>query len=305
MPKFSIITPVYNPPADVLRDTIESVLRQSIGDWELWLIDDASTAPHVWPLLEEYAGRDDRIFVAHRDGNGGISRASNDALARATGEFVRVLDHDDLLMKDSLAIVNHQLVHHRGAVDFCYTDEAKLMPDGTIGSPFYKPDWSPERMRSHMYTGHLSVMRRTLVEEVGGFRPEFRRLAGLRPRAARHGAYRPHPPRRRDALPLAGDPRLGRGNRRCQARGVSRRGSSAVQEHCVRVGIDAAVEMTEARGHHRVRRRLRGEPLVSIVIPTRGSDGVVQGEHRVHVLRAVESIFERSTYTNLEFVVVR
>jgi len=299
---YSIITPVYDPPAGVLQAMIESVLAQSYPHWELCIVDDASPSAEVWPILARYAEADGRIKAIRRDENGGISRASNDALALATGEFVAFVDHDDLLIGEALAIVDREITEH-GPVDYAYTDEAKILPDGRIGSPFYKPDWSPERMRSQMYTAHLSVMRRTLVTELGGFRPEFDgsqdydlvlrvsertdRILHIAEPLYLWRAVEGSAAAEEDAKPWA----LEAGRR-------------AVQEHCARVGIDAIVEMLPEAGCYRVHRRLQGDPLVSIVIPTRGSSARVQGESRVHLLHAVSSVLERSTYANIEFVVV-
>ena len=299
---FSIITPVYEPPPDVLEATIESVLAQRYPHWELCLVDDASPSPDAWRILQRYAASDPRIRIARRGENGGISRTSNDALALATGEFVAFLDHDDLLVTDALHLV-HQAFAARGPVDFAYSDEAKLLPDGRLWMPFYKPDWSPERMRSQMYTCHLSVMRRSLVSEVGGFRPDFdgSQDYDLVLRVTERTGRILHLPQvlylwRTLPGSAAGD--VGAKPYALEA------GRRAIQEHCDRVGIDGVVEELPLAGCYRVRRRLHDEPLVSIVIPTAGASAPVHGVPRVQVLHAVASLLERSTYDNLELVVV-
>jgi glycosyltransferase involved in cell wall biosynthesis len=302
-PTFSIITPVYEPPPHVLTATIDSVLAQRYPNWELCLVDDASPSDDVWPTLERYAAIDPRIKLARRGENGGIARASNDALALATGEFVAFLDHDDVLVPDALNVFAREFAAH-APVDFAYSDEAKLLPDGRLACPFYKPDWSPERMRSQMFTGHLGVMRRSVVAGLGGFRPEFDGaqdydlVLRVTERTDRilHVA---------EALYLwresPGSAALDSGVKPSAIEA----GRRAVQEHCERVGIDALVEMLpEQPGCYRVRRRLRAEPLVSIVIPTRGSAARVHGEAWVQVLHAVSSVLGRSSYTRIEFVVV-
>ena len=301
-PTFSIVTPVYNPPIDALGAMIESVVTQPYPHWELCLVDDASTDAEVWAVLTRAAASDARVRVMRRTENGGISRASNDGLAMATGEFVAFLDHDDVFVQATLTTIAHALEQH-APVDFAYTDEAKLFTDGRRGMPFYKPDWSPERMRSQMYTGHLGVMRRSLVEEVGGFRSEFdgSQDYDLVLRLTERTDRILHVPEMLylwRALPTsaAGDTEA-----KPYAFDAGRR---AVQEHCDRVGIDGTVETLPRAGCHRVRRRLRGAPLVSIVIPTRGSTSRVGGVRRVHVEHAVASVIERSTYSNVEFVVV-
>jgi len=171
-PRFSILTPVYETPAEVLKAMLRSVKSQRFDDWELCLVDDASAAPHVGAILDQAQRQDPRVRVHRRDANGGIVAASNDALGIAGGEFVVLLDHDDELHRNALTFVEEAL---QGApeADYLYTDEDKIDAGGRRSGPFFKPDWSPERMRTQMYTCHLSVMRRSLVEEVGGFDPEF------------------------------------------------------------------------------------------------------------------------------------
>jgi glycosyltransferase involved in cell wall biosynthesis len=171
-PRFSVVTPVYDTPPEVLRAMLKSVRAQSFEDWELCLVDDRSPGPHVREILAEAERGDSRIRVRHRERNGGIVAASNDALEMAGGEFVALLDHDDELHPDALAHVHEALLLTPEA-DYVYTDEDKIDVAGRHSGPFFKPGWSPERMRTQMYTCHLSVLRRSLVEEVGGFDPEF------------------------------------------------------------------------------------------------------------------------------------
>ena len=104
-PRFSILTPVYETPAEVLRAMLRSVAAQRWGDWELCLVDDASRQPHVAEILEQAVARNPRIKLRRRESNGGIVAASNDALAMARGELVALLDHDDELHPKALAEV--------------------------------------------------------------------------------------------------------------------------------------------------------------------------------------------------------
>src|SRR5262245_60952584 len=172
MPRFSIVTPVYDPPPDILRDTLRSVHEQTFPDWELCLVDDCSTDPQIRAILDAAAAADPRVRVAHRAENGGIVAASNDALAMATGEFVALLDHDDEIAPEPLSLVAMAIAKVPDA-DYVYTDEDKIDEQGRRAHPFLKPDWSPDRFRTQMYTCHLSVLRRALVQEVGGFHQEF------------------------------------------------------------------------------------------------------------------------------------
>ena len=171
-PLISIIVPVYNPQATFLRQAIESVLEQVYPNWELCLADDCSTEPEVRSILEEYAERDERIKVVYRQENGHICRSSNSALELATGEYIALLDHDDLLAPHALAKVVQLLDEHPEA-DFIYSDEDKVDEQNVHKDPFFKPDWCPDSFLARMYTCHLGVYRRSLVEEVGNFRVGF------------------------------------------------------------------------------------------------------------------------------------
>src|SRR5918997_576828 len=124
-PRFSVVTPVYDPPVDVLRATIRSVTEQTFTDWQLVLVDDLSPTSAVLETLDEAAAADPRITVVRRATNGGIVAASNDALAAATGEFVALLDHDDELHPDALRLVDEAL-RARPEADYAYTDEDKI-----------------------------------------------------------------------------------------------------------------------------------------------------------------------------------
>lgn len=172
MPLFSILTPVYEPPADALADMLASVVGQTFSDWELICVNDASPSAHVGTQLDQAAAADPRIRVVHRSVNGGITVASQQALEAATGEFVVLLDHDDTLELWALGVVAAAL-DADPTIDYLYTDEDKLSVEGHYVEPFYKPDWSPERLRAQNYCCHLSVLRRSLALDVGGFRQGF------------------------------------------------------------------------------------------------------------------------------------
>jgi O-antigen biosynthesis protein len=171
-PKFSVIVPVYNVAERFLREAIESVQQQVYPDWELCLADDFSTQPHVRQVLEEYAQQDQRIKVVFREVNGHISHASNSALELATGEFIALLDHDDLLAPHALYEVV-KLLQDYSEADMIYSDEDKIDDHNFHRDPFFKTDWCPDSFLSRMYTCHLGVYRRSLVTEIGNFRVGF------------------------------------------------------------------------------------------------------------------------------------
>ncbi|MEY4401640.1 MAG: hypothetical protein RL072_1505 [Actinomycetota bacterium] len=172
MPRFSIITPVYNPPRDAFELCVRSVLEQTDPDWEWCLANDASPDGWVAPRLRDLQLADPRIRVVDRARNGGIVAASNDAIALARGEFLVLLDNDDEIHREALQIVAAAL-DDAPDCDYLYSDENKIRPDGTHFDDFAKPKWSPERLLAQNYTSHLSVLRRSLVEQVGRFRTGF------------------------------------------------------------------------------------------------------------------------------------
>lgn len=301
--RFSIVTPVYETPADVLSAMLDSVRAQTCGDWELCLVDDASGAPHVRQLLEQ-AQEDPRVRVRFRDANGGIVAASNDALELAGGEFVALLDHDDELHPDALARVDEALLSTPEA-DYVYTDEDKIDERGHHAGPFLKPDWSPERMRTQMYTCHLSVLRRSLVEEVGGFDPEFEGSQDwdLVLKVTERARAVLHVPR--VLYHWRGLATSAAGGGEAAKPWAFEAGKRAVQAHCDRTGVPARIERNEADpGVYHLEPELKAQPLVSIVIPTGGQVREIRYQPVVLVSHCVRSIVEDSTYENYEIVVV-
>jgi GT2 family glycosyltransferase len=168
-PLISVVVPVYNPDQVWLDAMVSSVRSQVYDNWELCLADDASPAPHVRAVLSRLATEDRRIKVAFREQNGNIAAASNSALALATGEFVALLDHDDLLRPHALHRVVEALQDDR-STDLLYSDEDKILFGGERGHAHFKGSFDPDYLLSTNYISHLSVIRRDTVGAVGGFR---------------------------------------------------------------------------------------------------------------------------------------
>lgn len=171
-PLISVVVPAYNTPEKYLRELIDCLQRQLYPRWELCIADDASPQPHVRRILEEAAQADPRIKPVFRPENGHISRATNSALEVATGDFVALLDHDDLLPHDALLHVASAIARHPRAACL-YTDEDKIDDSGRRFDHHFKGGWSPEMAITHNYTHHLSVIRRDIIERAGRLRPEF------------------------------------------------------------------------------------------------------------------------------------
>jgi O-antigen biosynthesis protein len=302
-PRFSIVTPVHETAPEVLRKMLRSVRRQSYGEWEHCLVDDGSRDPRLRQILDRAAAADSRIRVAYRELNAGIVAASNDALAMAGGEFVALLDHDDELHPDALAHVS-EAIDRTPEADYVYTDEDKIDLRGHHSSPFFKPDWSPERLRTQMYTCHLSVMRRSLVEQVGGFDADFEGAQDwdlvLKVTERARGVV--HVPRTLYHWRLL---ETSAASAAAAKPWAFEAGARAVQAHCDRIGLPAEVEMDAADpGVLHLKPKLDEQPLVSIVVPTAGQVRDVRFEPVVLVENCVRSIVERSTYENYEIVCV-
>ncbi|MCX7592744.1 MAG: glycosyltransferase, partial [Fischerella sp.] len=301
-PKFSIIIPVYNIDAVWLKKAIESVINQIYPDWELCIADDASTKPHIRPILTSYSKLDPRIKVVFRTENGHISAASNSALELATGDYIALLDHDDELTIDAL-FENAKLINQHPEADFIYSDEDKIDIKGKRSDPFFKPDWSPEYFYSCMYTCHLGVYRTSIIREIGGFRSEYNGSQDydlvLRVVEKTKNIY--HIPKvlyHWRIIPSSA------------ASGAQAKpwaylaGQKALQAMVERSCYPGFVEQTNNPGLYRIRRDIIGEPLVSIIIfrsiKSNNADRVSPG----NIENCIRSIRQLSTYQNFEIVLV-
>jgi len=171
-PRFSFVMPTYNTPPDLLETCIQSMLDQVYPDFEICIADDHSSDPRVRTLLEALAARYPQIRVTYRETNGHISEASNSALALATGDFVVLVDHDDILPDYALLVVADALNRNPGT-RILYSDEDKLAPSGQRCDPYFKSDFNRFLMFGHNMVSHLGVYQRTLLETIGGFRKGY------------------------------------------------------------------------------------------------------------------------------------
>ncbi|HIK33394.1 MAG TPA: glycosyltransferase [Oscillatoriales cyanobacterium M59_W2019_021] len=295
-PTISIIVPVYNTPEKFLRDAIESVLNQIYPYWELCVADDASTAAHIKPILQEYAAKDARIKVTFCQENGHISRASNAAIALATGDFIALLDHDDLITPDALYEVVLLLNKYPDA-DMIYSDEDKVDENNQLMHPFFKPDWCPDSFLSRMYTCHLGVYRRSLVNEIGGFRVGFEGSQDydlvLRLTEKTEKVY--HIPKILYHWRLHAES-TATGNQEVKTYAYDA-AKKAITEALERRGEPGTVlDVPGYFGNYTVRYQIRDYKRVSIIIPTRNLGEILD--------RCLSSIFAQTTYPNYEVVVV-
>lgn len=171
-PLISIILPVFNAEPKWLQGAIESVKSQVYPNWELCIADDASTRSDVQSLLREYEVSNPKIKVIYRDRNGHISAASNSALGLATGEFIALLDHDDVLPSHALARIVDRIQQHPDAA-IIYSDEDKIDEAGLRSQPHFKSDWNPDLLLGQNCISHLGVYRKSYVDRIGGFREGY------------------------------------------------------------------------------------------------------------------------------------
>ena len=165
---FSILLPTYNPDPEWLSEALLSVINQTCKDWELCVADDKSTDPRVRETLEKYSRMDSRVKCIFRETNGHISEASNSALELASGTWIALMDHDELLPREALDCLAEAIKCHPEARLF-YSDEDKIQPDGKRHAPYYKCDWNRDLFYSHNLISHLGVYHGQTLKDVGGF----------------------------------------------------------------------------------------------------------------------------------------
>ena len=293
-PRISLITPTYNTPERFLIEMIESVRNQTYSNWELCIADGASREPHVKEILTRYAAQDQRIKVALLPENKGIAGNSNAAASLATGEFVGLLDHDDTLPPFALFELVRAIQAHQDC-DYFYSDEDHLSEDGTIRhEPYFKPDFSPDTLRSTNYPTHFSVFRKTLFDQLGGFRAGFdgSQDYDLILRATERAKGIAHIPKILYHWRMH-DQSVARNS--ASKTYAYDAGQRAIAEHLERIGLVGRVEQTEQAGYYKVTYNLTAMPLISIIIPN--------CDHADDLRRCVHSIVKKSSYQQIEIII--
>ena len=320
-PLISIVVPVYRTPEIYLREMMESVMEQTYGNWELCLADASPRGEQLrqdlkkikgrktrdavmkipngdtelTSVIREYQLKDSRIRYEILKENKSIAENSNAAMEMATGDFVGLLDHDDTLEPNALYEVAGKICED-DRVDVVYTDEDKINSKGTKHlTPNMKPDFNLDLLRSNNYICHLFVVRRILMEKIGGFRKEFdgaqdydfilrcteeaEKIAHVH-KVLYH--WRTHEKSTSD------NPES-----KIYAFHAGRR---AVESHLQRLGIQAEVEETCDLGYYRVKYPVTGSPLVSILIPNKDQLQTLK--------KCLKSIWEKTEYTNYEILII-
>lgn len=294
-PKISILVPVYNTPETFLRQMIESVQKQTYGNWELCIANANPANEQVKVILKEYTANDARVKVTDVPENEGIAQNTNKALEIADGTFIGLLDHDDVLAENALYEVVKEL-NKAVDTDVIYTDEDKVSTAmDEYFSPNFKPDFNLDMLRSNNYFCHFFVAKKELIETVGGFRGEYNgaqdydlflrciekaeRIAHI-PKILYH--WRVHQESTADN-PLS----------KMYAYDA---GQKAIEQHLKRCGVTAEVSKTENLGFYRVKYQQEGSPLVSILIPNKDQKDALD--------QCLKSIEARTDYENYEIIII-
>lgn len=268
-PLISLLTPVHDPQPAFLEQLLNQVRRQTFEGWQLCLVDDGSSDPRVRELLERHAAEEPRIAFARHEQAGGIVAATNKALELARGTYVTFVDHDDAISGDALATIA-AAIEADPAVDVLYSDEDHILETGRRYAPYLKPDWSPDLFRSLMFTGHLGVIRRALVEQLGGLRAEFEGSQDydLMLRAVERSDRVAHLPallyhwRVHEQSSAAG------AEAKPYAYEAARR---ALNEHLARLGVGAHAEPADAPGRYRIVHELPAGTSIALLLALTGS----------------------------------
>ena len=294
-PKFSVIVPLYRTKEIFLKEMIESVKGQTYENWELCLADGSGEGYQLEKTVKEAAVKDLRIKYKKLDDNLGIAGNTNSALQLAEGDYIVLLDHDDLLAPDALyecALA----VNGNQSCDVIYSDEDKVNEAGKYFSePHFKPDFNIDLLRSVNYICHLFVVRREIAEKIKGFKTEY---DGAQDydfifRCIENAENIVHIPKvlyhwRISGASTAMDPE--------SKLYAFKAGAKAITDHCERMGLTVRVTEGMVPGYYRTSFKLKEKPLVSVIIPNK--------DHTEDLDKCLYSLFEVSDYENIEVIVV-
>jgi GT2 family glycosyltransferase len=295
-PKISILIPVWNTDEKWLRLAIVSVINQIYDNWELCIVDGGLTKRHLQQVLKGYAQKDPRIKIKILEENKGIAGNSNEVLSLATGEFVGFLDHDDELAPFALHDVV-SLLNQNQNFEFIYSDEDTIDQKGNRTAPFFKPDWSPDLFLSQNYLGHFSVIRKTLIDSVGGFRTGYDGSQDydlfLRCTEKIFPATIAHIPKIIYHRRIIPDSAADQSDVKPDAIPSAKK---ALEDALIRRGLQGEVIEGYFPSSYRVCYAIQDYPRISIIIPTK--------DHVDTLKRCVQSILDKTAYQNYEIVII-
>ena len=294
-PLISIAVPAYQTPVEFLRQMIESLIVQTYSNWELCIVNASPDNEEMQKVLAEYSAGDSRVRFCNLKENLGIAENTNRAFAMAKGEFVGLLDHDDLLAPNALYEIVKILQDHPQA-DALYTDEDKVTTElDEHFQPHLKPDFNLDLLRSNNYICHFFVVRKSIVEKAGGFRKEF---DGAQDydfifRCTENAGEVLHVPEilyhwRTHKASTADNP--------ASKMYAFEAGKRAIEAHLKRTGTKGEVSHTQDLGFYRVKYPVQGKPLVSVIIPNKDEKETLQ--------TCLEMLEKNTGYQNFEIIIV-
>ena len=263
-PLISFIIPVYNIEKDFLKDCLDSILNQSYSNFEICIADDNSTKEETLETLKEYEKKDSRVKVVYRKENGHISKATNSALEITTGEYIALMDDDDILDKDALYKMVLQLNKDKD-IDFIYSDEDKQDMNGRLCEPHFKPDFSKYSFYGGNFICHFTIIKKSLLDKIGNFDGEYvgAQDFDLFLRATEQAKKIYHIP---ECLyhwrKVPGSTADTIGNKVY----AIENGKKAVEESLRREGLDGYVTTPIKTTHYVVHFNVRNNPLISIIM---------------------------------------
>lgn len=294
LPVFSILVPIYNVEPQWLEECIASIQNQYYPHWEMCLADDCSSAEWIAPMLDKFAAMDQRIKVVYRPYNGHICEATNTALDMASGDYIVLLDNDDILPPFALYEVA-KVINEKPETDLIYSDEDKLTMKGERVEPAFKPTWSPDLIMGTNYISHLGVYRTDIAKSIGGFRKGYEGAQDydfvLRftektknivriPQVLYH--WRKVPGSTADTQ---------------EAKHYAfEAGRKALESALDRRGINAKVEHGKALGLYNIRYHSDKKGKVSILIPTKDNPVLLE--------KCIRSILDKTIYPNYEIIIL-
>ena len=292
-PLFSVVVPLYKTPLRFFREMADSVLAQSYANWELILVNSTPEEAGLAKLVDQYAGRDDRIRVVTLEKNYGITENTNRGIQVARGEYLCFFDHDDVLEPDIL-FEYAKAINGDPEINLLYCDEDKLLPDGNFGCPTFKPDFSLDMVRDNNYICHLLTVRRSAYDQIEPSGPE---LDGAQDHAmvlkiSELGGSIHHVPKILYHWRISETSTAGNSDSKPYA---TTAGILAVQQHLDRVGVAACVECSHGRAfRYLASYGVKDDARVSIIAATRGDK----------ITRCFLEMLSRAEFPNLEVVLV-
>lgn len=293
--KFSVLVPLYNTPDSFLKAMIESVQAQTYKNWELCFAD-GSDSEHsfVGEICKKYAGKDERIKYEKLEKNLGISENTNACIRMATGEYIALFDHDDLLHPSALYEVMRAICEH--GADFIYTDENTFSEEPRDAyNPHFKPDFSPDTLRSYNYICHLSAFSRELLDSVGYFRSEY-------DGSQDYDLILRLTEKAKKVFHIRKILYYWRAHKNSVAQDVGAKpytvtaAKKALAAHLERCGLKGEVLDSSVPTTYHIKYEIDGNPLISVIIPNK--------DHTDDLDICLKSLYEKSSYKNFEVIIV-